>query len=184
MNWCATGELGIWLFPLCWFVRCTCTKMVLWLLLLLSLFVEIVRTNNLVSRRATSHTHTYSSVYSYQPLRTMFNTKIIDTPASAPASPKIKAGCCPFRRFLKSTPQSPQEIYFESRGKCCKKLLRYNGYPNKVRKQWCSVTAYIHLYWKLSSWASISLNPCIFLFGLRFYCIRRKDGRAVQLQAI
>ncbi|EAL38889.3 AGAP011720-PA, partial [Anopheles gambiae str. PEST] len=26
----------------------------------------------------------------------------------------------------------PSEIYFESRGKCCKKLLRYNGYPNKV----------------------------------------------------
>ncbi|KAG7197808.1 hypothetical protein KM043_001622 [Ampulex compressa] len=27
-----------------------------------------------------------------------------------------------------------QMFYYENRGKCCKKLLRYNGYPNKVRK--------------------------------------------------
>lgn len=26
-----------------------------------------------------------------------------------------------------------QMFYYENRGKCCKKLLRYNGYPNKVR---------------------------------------------------
>ncbi|XP_070520811.1 uncharacterized protein [Cardiocondyla obscurior] len=25
-----------------------------------------------------------------------------------------------------------QMFYYENRGKCCKKLLRYNGYPNKV----------------------------------------------------
>ncbi|KAI4486460.1 hypothetical protein M0804_005830 [Polistes exclamans] len=24
-----------------------------------------------------------------------------------------------------------QMFYYENRGKCCKKLLRYNGYPNK-----------------------------------------------------
>jgi len=27
-----------------------------------------------------------------------------------------------------------QMFYYENRGKCCKKLLRYNGYPNKVRQ--------------------------------------------------
>ncbi|KAH0948769.1 hypothetical protein HN011_004637 [Eciton burchellii] len=27
-----------------------------------------------------------------------------------------------------------QMFYYENRGKCCKKLLRYNGYPNKVRR--------------------------------------------------
>lgn len=47
---------------------------------------------------------------------------------NAPPSPS-KIGCCALRR---TPPRPPQEIYFESRGKCCKKLLRYNGYPNKV----------------------------------------------------
>ncbi|KAH0564620.1 hypothetical protein KQX54_013163 [Cotesia glomerata] len=25
-----------------------------------------------------------------------------------------------------------QMFYYENRGKCCRKLLRYNGYPNKI----------------------------------------------------
>lgn len=65
--------------------------------------------------------------------------KINNTPLSVPSSPSpsIKLGCCAFRTF-RSQPRTPQEIYFESRGKCCKKLLRFNGegygYPNKVIK--------------------------------------------------
>lgn len=47
-----------------------------------------------------------------------------------PASP-TNVGCCAIGR--RTPPRPPSEIYFESRGKCCKKLLRYNGYPNKVR---------------------------------------------------
>jgi hypothetical protein len=27
-----------------------------------------------------------------------------------------------------------QMFYYENRGKCCKKLLRYNGFPSKVRR--------------------------------------------------
>lgn len=50
-------------------------------------------------------------------------------PLQAPPSPAITIGCCAIKR---NPPRPPQEIYFESRGKCCKKLLRYNGYPNKV----------------------------------------------------
>lgn len=46
-----------------------------------------------------------------------------------PASP-THVGCCMLNR---APVRPPSEIYFESRGKCCKKLLRYNGYPNKVR---------------------------------------------------
>ncbi|XP_058465287.1 uncharacterized protein LOC131438910 [Malaya genurostris] len=46
-----------------------------------------------------------------------------------PASP-TNVGCCAIGR--RTPPRPPSEIYFESRGKCCKKLLRYNGYPNKV----------------------------------------------------
>ncbi|XP_053668623.1 uncharacterized protein LOC128719028 [Anopheles marshallii] len=45
-----------------------------------------------------------------------------------PASP-AHVGCCVLNR---APARPPSEIYFESRGKCCKKLLRYNGYPNKV----------------------------------------------------
>lgn len=56
-----------------------------------------------------------------------------------PSSPSSKLGCCAIRR---TPPRPPQEIYFESRGKCCKKLLRYNGYPNKVSgyECFCSMT--------------------------------------------
>lgn len=50
---------------------------------------------------------------------------------SPPSSPSTTIGCCALKR---NPPRPPQEIYFESRGKCCKKLLRYNGYPNKVIK--------------------------------------------------
>ncbi|XP_030246365.1 uncharacterized protein LOC108654254 [Drosophila navojoa] len=36
--------------------------------------------------------------------------------------------------------RTPQEIYFESRGKSCKKLLKFNGHSNKVSatKRCCS----------------------------------------------
>lgn len=50
--------------------------------------------------------------------------------ASPPATPPGGVGCCALRR---TPPKPTQEIYYESRGKCCKKLLRYNGYPNKVQ---------------------------------------------------
>lgn len=51
---------------------------------------------------------------------------------NAPPSPS-KIGCCALRLTPPRPPQDIYQIYFESRGKCCKKLLRYNGYPNKVR---------------------------------------------------
>lgn len=56
-----------------------------------------------------------------------YNYTMLSTPPASPSSSKV--GCCALRR---TPPRPPQEIYFESRGKCCKKLLRYNGYPNKV----------------------------------------------------
>lgn len=59
---------------------------------------------------------------------------IHDVPLQTPPSPSITVGCCVIKR---NPPRPPQEIYFESRGKCCKKLLRYNGYPNKVSFCWC-----------------------------------------------
>ncbi|XP_031621114.1 uncharacterized protein LOC116339402 [Contarinia nasturtii] len=58
--------------------------------------------------------------------------KINNAPLSVPSSPSIKMGCCAFRPTFRSQPRTPQEVYFESRGKCCKKLLKFNGYPNKV----------------------------------------------------
>lgn len=62
----------------------------------------------------------------------MFTPKKINAPLSVPPSPTMKVGCCPFKPTFRSAPRTPQEVYFESRGKCCKKLLRFNGYPNKV----------------------------------------------------
>lgn len=58
---------------------------------------------------------------------------IDDEPSSQQRShPPAWSSCC--------IPQQPtnsetmvQMFYYENRGKCCKKLLRYNGYPNKVR---------------------------------------------------
>lgn len=74
----------------------------------------------------------------------MFSTKIVDAP-TVPTTTETTAkklilsngrtvGCWPFKRIFRfsSAPKSAQEIYFESRGKCCKKLLRFNGCPNKV----------------------------------------------------
>lgn len=66
-------------------------------------------------------------------LNAMFTPKKINAPLSVPASPSLKVGCCPFKPTFRSMPRTPQEIYFESRGKCCKKLLQFNGYPNKVQ---------------------------------------------------
>lgn len=67
----------------------------------------------------------------------MFTPKKINVPLSIPPSPTptTKISCCAFKPTLFSTAprRTPQEIYFESRGKCCKKLLQFNGYPNKVR---------------------------------------------------
>lgn len=64
----------------------------------------------------------------------MFNRKKIEAPTSVPASPTMNIGCCaPIKSTFGAERRSPQEIYFESRGKCCKKLLSYNGYPNKVK---------------------------------------------------
>lgn len=68
----------------------------------------------------------------------MFTPKKINVPLSIPPSPTAtKTSCCAFKPTLFSTAprRTPQEIYFESRGKCCKKLLRFNGYPNKVRNE-------------------------------------------------
>lgn len=64
----------------------------------------------------------------------MFTPKKINAPLSMPPSPTKTVGCCAFKSTFRSTPRTPQEVYFESRGKCCKKLLRFNGYPNKVKK--------------------------------------------------
>lgn len=49
-----------------------------------------------------------------------------------PPSPTNIGCCAPLK--LKSPCHPSSDMYFESRGKCCKKLLRYNGYPNKVSR--------------------------------------------------
>lgn len=58
--------------------------------------------------------------------------KKIDTPCAINTSPAKKRSCYTFKSLFRSIARNPQQVYFESRGKCVKKLLRYNGYPNKV----------------------------------------------------
>lgn len=48
-----------------------------------------------------------------------------------------------------------QMFYYENRGKCCKKLLRYNGYPNKVRQ----FTSLISRYRNFDPLNCTSLRP-------------------------
>uniref|UniRef100_A0A182FU26 Uncharacterized protein n=1 Tax=Anopheles albimanus TaxID=7167 RepID=A0A182FU26_ANOAL len=70
-----------------------------------------------------------------------------------PASP-THVGCCMLNR---APVRPPSEIYFESRGKCCKKLLRYNGYPNKVP----GVLLYPEEGWARSAASSYwTIAPC------------------------
>lgn len=56
-----------------------------------------------------------------------------------------------------------QMFYYENRGKCCKKLLRYNGYPNKVRNH---THTHTHIWLlkknKEKKIVQLSLNCCIF----------------------
>lgn len=86
----------------------------------------------------------------------MFTPKKINVPLSVPPSPSIKMGCCAFKPIFRSQPRTPQEIYFESRGKCCKKLLRFNGYPNKVllypEEGWARNASSSYLMIKLCPW--------------------------------
>lgn len=53
-----------------------------------------------------------------------------------PTTPsKSGGGCCSMNILINSKNQlrrTPQEFYFESRGKSCKKLLKFNGSSNKV----------------------------------------------------
>lgn len=54
---------------------------------------------------------------------------------TVPNTPIAKSGCCSIismNLLVKNHPRTPQEFYFESRGKSCKKLLKFNGSSNKV----------------------------------------------------
>jgi hypothetical protein len=66
--------------------------------------------------------------------------------------------CCSFKRILnccfpnyifkskKEESNMVQMFYYENRGKCCKKLLRYNGYPNKVRTNKIIFLLLLHVF--------------------------------------
>ncbi|GLV35083.1 hypothetical protein CBL_09564 [Carabus blaptoides fortunei] len=50
------------------------------------------------------------------------------SPAAIPAQPPQ----APLATVSGSTGPMVQMFYYENRGKCCKKLLRHNGYPSKL----------------------------------------------------
>lgn len=116
----------------------------------------------------------------------MFKAKVMDAPAlGSPESEKEKIGCWPFKRLLSLSPQpSPQEIYFESRGKCCKKLLRYNGYTNKVQKKKKKYRMHSQRFLVTNLFFIFLFLSICFNDNNRFYSIRRKDGHETQHQVI
>uniref|UniRef100_A0A336MSV1 CSON006572 protein n=1 Tax=Culicoides sonorensis TaxID=179676 RepID=A0A336MSV1_CULSO len=77
-----------------------------------------------------------------------------------PPSPTNIGCCAPLK--LKSPCHPTSDMYFESRGKCCKKLLRYNGYPNKVllypEESWARSAASSYLILTPCRWRR---NTCI-----------------------
>lgn len=81
-----------------------------------------------------------------------------------PNTPVAKSGCCSMNILINKNHQTtPQEFYFESRGKSCKKLLKFNGSSNKVNlfrigiqnKGWMDVLCYA---------MHVCLYVCVFMF--------------------
>ncbi|XP_017299672.2 uncharacterized protein LOC103509413 [Diaphorina citri] len=65
-----------------------------------------------------------------------------------------------------------QMFYYENKGRCCKKILRYNGYPNKVllypEEGWARSAA--SSYWTITpSWWSKSRCKVVEVAGTRRY---------------
>ncbi|XP_020715561.1 uncharacterized protein LOC101448302 isoform X2 [Ceratitis capitata] len=57
------------------------------------------------------------------------HTNVAPTPSAAAVVSAVRNSALTRRP---QTRRTPQEIYFESRGKSCKKLLKFNGYTNKI----------------------------------------------------
>lgn len=82
----------------------------------------------------------------------MFKLKKIDAPFAINTSPMKKRNCYTFKNLFRTIVRNPQQVYFESRGKCVKQLLRYNGYPNKVNK------SLVFFFYRC--FTSVSFHPC------------------------
>ncbi|XP_058795787.1 uncharacterized protein LOC131666834 isoform X2 [Phymastichus coffea] len=74
-------------------------------------------------------------------------------------------------------PDMVQMFYYENRGKCCRKLLRYNGYSNKVllfpEEGWARSAS--SSYWTLTPfWWSRSRCKVVEVAGTRRYSTQAK----------
>ncbi|XP_036231006.2 uncharacterized protein [Bactrocera oleae] len=56
----------------------------------------------------------------------------VNVPVTPSAAAVVSAVCNAGHTRRPQSRRTPQEIYFESRGKSCKKLLKFNGYSNKI----------------------------------------------------
>ncbi|XP_067628845.1 uncharacterized protein [Eurosta solidaginis] len=75
----------------------------------------------------------YNNFNSLLPITGNHQTLRTNNSAATPSAASVVSAVC--KSGLTRRPQSrrtPQEIYFESRGKSCKKLLKFNGYSNKI----------------------------------------------------
>jgi hypothetical protein len=57
-----------------------------------------------------------------------------------------------------------QMFYYENRGKCCKKLLRYNGYPSKVRGPSAGPTRVLYLSLSLPACICVCVCVCVCIY--------------------
>ncbi|XP_055372643.1 homeobox protein 2 [Condylostylus longicornis] len=85
---------------------------------------------------------------------TKASPSILGAIQQTPSTP-ISKGCCIALSNRNKINKTPQEIYFESRGKSCKKLLKFNGYSNKIllypEESWARSAA--SSYWTIKpSW--------------------------------
>ncbi|XP_063243782.1 uncharacterized protein LOC134543022 [Bacillus rossius redtenbacheri] len=113
---------------------------------------------------------------------------MVDAPErrAAAAAACCSCLCLPLARRRPQPPQQPppsptaamvQMFYYENRGKCCKKLLRYNGYPNKVLlfpdEGWARSAS--SSYWTLTpAWWSRNRCKVVEIAGTRRYSAHAK----------
>lgn len=84
---------------------------------------------------STAKTGSSSAVFhNFNSLLIVGNQQTLNTTATATpsAAAVVSLVCKPSITRHPQSRRTPQEIYFESRGKSCKKLLKFNGYSNKV----------------------------------------------------
>lgn len=85
--------------------------------------------------KTASSSSDYNNLNSLRPNGGNHHALHVNVPATPSAGAIVSAVCNSGHTRRPQLRRTPQEIYFESRGKSCKKLLKFNGYSNKVSQR-------------------------------------------------